>query len=83
LIQAESQLASDQARQEAAVRHIREVREETLQAWGEALCKLAVETESRLLQNLLNHSSVLVLIALPANQSMPVQTHTIGIAPTG
>ena len=83
LIQAESQLASDQARQEAAVRHIREVREETLQAWGEALCKLAVETESRLLQNFLNHSSVLVLIALPANQSMPAKTYTIGIAPTG
>ena len=83
LIQAESQLASDQARQEAAVRHIREVREEALQAWGEAVCKLAVETDSRLLQNLLNHSSVLVLIALPANQSMPVKTQTIGIAPTG
>ena len=83
LIQAEAQLASDQARQEAALRHIREIREEALQAWGETLCKLAVESESRLLQNLLKHSSVLVLIALPANQSMPLKTHTIGIAPTG
>ena len=83
LIQAESQLASDQARQEAALRHIREVREEALQAWGEELSKLTVETDSRLLQSLLNHSTVLVLVALPANQSMPTKTHTIVIAPTG
>ncbi len=83
LIQAESQLAADQARQQAAVRHVREVREEALQSFGPELSKLTVEGESRLLQNLVDHSVVLVLIALPANQSMPVKIHTITIAPSG
>lgn len=83
LIQAESQLAADEARNLAAVRHIREVREDALQSFGETLFKLAVETESRLFQNLLNHAFVLVLVALPANQSLPGIKSAITLAPSG
>ncbi|MCX7112176.1 MAG: hypothetical protein NTX45_19025 [Proteobacteria bacterium] len=83
LIQAESQLAADQARQEAASRHIREVREEALQSWGGILSGLAVEAESRLFQSLLDRSLVLVLIALPAKQSLHGVDHAITIAPSG
>ena len=83
LIQAESQLAADLARQQAALRHIREVREEALQSWGAELFKQAVEAESGLFQNLLNHSHVLVLIALPAQQSLHDHFHAISIAPSG
>ena len=83
LIQAESQLAADQARHAAAARHIQEVREEALQSWGEHLFKRVVEAESPLLQSLLDHSRVLVLVALPANQSLPTKTHAVTIAPSG
>ncbi|MFZ4703832.1 MAG: efflux RND transporter periplasmic adaptor subunit, partial [Candidatus Methylumidiphilus sp.] len=83
LIQAESQLATDRARQVAAVRHIREVREEALQSWGEGLYKRVVEAESSLLQNLLNHTRVLVLIALPARQSLHEKFAAVTVAPSG
>ncbi len=83
LIQAESQLAADLARQQAALRHIREVSEEALQTWGEELFKQAVEVESRLIQGLLNHSLVLILIALPATQSLHGNLQGITIAPSG
>ncbi len=83
LILAESQLAAEQTRREAAARHIREVREEAMQGFGATLFRLAVETESSLLQGLLGHSLVLLLVALPANQSLPDQTRTIAIMPSG
>lgn len=83
LIQAESQLAADQARHGAASRHLREIREEALQSWGAELFKQAVEAESALFTRLLTHQDVLALVALPANQSLPKQAQTIGIAPGG
>jgi len=83
LIQAEAQLAADQARDEAAARHVREVREEALQSFGEALFKQAAETASPLLEGLLNHTLVLALIALPANQALPEKIRSVMISPSG
>jgi hypothetical protein len=83
LIQAESQLAADQARYEAAARHAREVREEALQSFGEAVFKQAAEAESKLFDGLLKHTLVLALIALPANQHLPSNVHSIRLAPSG
>lgn len=83
LIQAESQLAADQARYDAALRHVREVREEALQSWGGELFRQAAEAESPLFQGLLDHKRVLALVALPANQSLPQNARSVSIAPSG
>ncbi len=83
LIQAESQLAADQARHDAAARHVREVREEALQSFGEELFKQAAEAESSLFEGLLKHALVLALVALPTNQSLPKTARTVSIAPSG
>jgi hypothetical protein len=83
LMQAEAQLTADQARADAARRHIRETREEALLAWGAELTRLAVEADSPLLENLMDRSSSLLLIVLPAGQSLsPTQT-AIRVAPVG
>lgn len=80
---AESQLAADRARRDEAARHVREVREEALQSFGEELFRLAVEAGPGLFEGLLNRSQVLVLVALPAGQSLPKNTRTASIAPAG
>ncbi len=83
MILAESQLAADQARHDAAARHVREIREEALQSWGGELFRQAAEAESRLFQGLLDHGLVLALVALPANQSLPQNARSVSIAPSG
>jgi hypothetical protein len=83
LIQTEAQLAADQARQDAASRHMREVREEALQSFGEELFKQAVESESPLFAGLLQHTQVLALIALPANLSLPKHVRSVRLNPVG
>ncbi|MDD5033705.1 MAG: hypothetical protein PHE55_03020 [Methylococcaceae bacterium] len=83
LIQVQSQRASDQARREAARRHMWEVREEALQTWGGTWFHQAVEAESPLFESLLNHTQVLALIALPAGQTLPDNLRTLRIAPGG
>jgi hypothetical protein len=83
LIQTEAQLAADQARQDAASRHMREVREEALQSFGEELFKQAVESESPLFAGLLQHTQVLALVALPANLSLPKHVHGVRLSPVG
>jgi len=83
LILAESQLASDQARQLAAQRHMQEVREQALQSFGPELFRQAMEAESPLFEGLLSHSRVLALVALPANASLPKSIRAVSIAPSG
>jgi len=83
LIQAESQLAADQARHDAASRHVREVREEALQSFGEALFKQAAEAESPLFEGLLKHFQVLALVALPTGQALPGNVRGVLISPGG
>ncbi|MFM8332877.1 MAG: hypothetical protein ACKN9T_14430, partial [Candidatus Methylumidiphilus sp.] len=79
LILAESQLAADQARHEAAARHMREVREEAVQSFGGELFHQAVEAESKLFQGLLDHTQVLALVTLPAGQSLPATARTVNL----
>jgi len=83
LILAESQLASDQTRHQAAGRHMREAREQAVQSFGPELFRLAVEAESPLFEGLLSHSLVLVMVALPANASLPKTVRAIQLAPSG
>jgi hypothetical protein len=83
LILAESQLAADQARYDAATRHTREVREEALQSFGEELFKQASTVESPLFEALLKHAQVLALVALPANVSLPKSARSVMLAPSG
>jgi hypothetical protein len=83
LNQAESQLAADQARAEAAGRHIREIREETLHAWGLSLFQQVVQADSPLSESLLDHSSLLVLLVLPATETLPPTDTPIRVAPAG
>jgi hypothetical protein len=83
LAQAESQLAADRARRDAAGRHVVEVREQALQSVGDDVFRLAVEAESRLFEGLLNHAQVLALVALPAGQHLPKQLRQATLAPGG
>jgi hypothetical protein len=83
LIQADAQLAADQARRDAAFRHVRDVREEALQSFGEELFRQAAEAESRLFGGLLRHEQVLALVALPANASLPKAVRAVAVAPSG
>lgn len=83
LIQAEAQLAADQARYDAAARHVQEIREEALQSFGAELFKQAAEADSGLFEGLLNHTLVLALIALPAGQSLPKTARSVTLAPSG
>lgn len=83
LILAESQLATEQAHQAEAARHMREVREETLQTFGEDLFKLAVAGDAPMFKGMLDHSLVLAMIALPARQALPKTVQTIKLAPLG
>lgn len=83
LIQAEAQLTSDQARADAARRHIRETREEALVAWGAELTRLTVTQDSPLLEKLMDRSSSLLLIVLPAGLSLPTAQTAVRVAPAG
>jgi len=82
LVQAESQLAADQVRQEAARHRVREIQEEAEQRWGGLLFRQAVENDSPLLEGLLSRKQALVLIALPVNHSLPDDVTSAKIAPT-
>ena len=83
LLQAEAQLAADRARQDAAARHMREVREEALQSFGEELFKQAVEADSKLFDGLLKHALVLALVALPADLALPKTLRSVKLSPVG
>jgi hypothetical protein len=83
LLQAEAQLAADQARTEAARRRMREARDEALQTWGGELFRQAIEGESRLFEELLQRRQALILIALPTDRSLPNDARLAKIAPTG
>jgi len=83
LIQAESQLAAERARDEAAKRHILDIREQALQVWGDVVFRQAIDSDSGTFDGLIDHSQILVLIALPANQYLPENGRLIKIAPTG
>jgi hypothetical protein len=83
LIQAEAQLASEQARCEGFRRNLQEVREEALQSWGGELFRQAVERESPLFHSLLERSRVLLLVSLPPGHARPETYRRIKIALSG
>jgi hypothetical protein len=80
LAQAEAQYQADRAKLEAARRLMREIRHEAQQSWGDQLTHLAFDGESRLFQEFLSRSRVLLLIAMPGGQSMPPHTQVLFIA---
>lgn len=80
LVAAESMLATETTKA-ATLRHrLQELREEALHSWGPELFRLAIEEDSALWDALLKRQKVLVLIALPANQSLPPGARTIHVA---
>jgi hypothetical protein len=83
LIQAESVLAAERARREAARRQIADVREQALQVWGDVMFRKAIDSDSAGFDGLIDHTQILALIALPANQSLPEGARVIKIAPAG
>lgn len=83
LIQAEAQLASEQARCAGFRRNLQEVREEALQSWGGELFRQAIERESPLVHGLLERSRVLLLVSLPAGASKLEPGSRIRVSPSG
>lgn len=83
LIQAEAQLASEQARCEGFRRNLQEVLEEALQSWGGELFRQAVERESPLFHSLLERSRVLLLVSLPPGHARPETYRRIKVALSG
>jgi len=80
LAQAEAQYQSDRAKLEAAHRLMREIRHEAQQSWGDQLTHFAFDGESRLFQDLLSRSRVLLLIAMPSGQSLPPDQRSLFVA---
>ncbi|WP_434101604.1 efflux RND transporter periplasmic adaptor subunit [Methylocaldum gracile] len=80
LAQAEAQYQADRAKLEAARRLMREIRHEARQAWGDELTRIAFDGESRLFQDFLSRSRVLLLIALPSGQSLPPDKRSLFVA---
>lgn len=83
LILAESQLATESAKEISAKRRVQEIREEALQSFGPEIFRQAVEGGSAVFEGLLNHSLVLVLVALPAHASLPKGLRSIELSPSG
>jgi len=80
LAQAEAQFQAERAKLEAARRLMREIRHEARQSWGDPLTRLAFDGESRLFQEFLARSRVLLLIALPNGQSLPPDRRSLFVA---
>ncbi len=80
LVAAESMLATETTKAATQRHRLQELREEALQSWGPELFRLAIEEDSALWDALLKRQKVLVLVALPANQSLPSGARTIYVA---
>jgi hypothetical protein len=80
LIHAESALTADETRTATTRQRLQELREEALHSWGPELFRLAIAEDSVLWEQLLKRQKVLLLIALPANATMPSGTRVIAVA---
>jgi len=80
LTQAEAQWQSDFTRQQAAHRHVEEIHREAQHLWGDALARLALGTESKLLGSLTTHDRSLVQITLPYGTKPSGLTNKVWVA---
>jgi hypothetical protein len=71
LVQAEAQWQTDRAREDASRQLMGEIRREAQQAWGAELARLALDGDTPLFDDFLNHRRLLLLIALPSGYALP------------
>jgi hypothetical protein len=70
LMQAETRMHTDRAREAAARRLLGQIREEARQAWGDALTRLALDGDAPLFEQLVSHRRLLLLVVLPPGVSL-------------
>ena len=80
LAHAEAQWQNDRTREESARRRIEDIRRETVHIWGSELARLALDSQSGLLENLANHRRLLLQVTLPTGINLPDQGSGLFVA---
>jgi hypothetical protein len=80
---AQAEAAADQAKVQAADRRMQDIRDQGLQRWGATLTQWALSDDPAALATLVSHRDCIVLVSLYPDQTLPPDTATIFVGPTG